>query len=295
MTSSEDIWSRWLRDRRYGDSVQHMNAIMERLCCVRNQVLENANLSDGETLLDVGCGEGLIAFGALEQVPTSRVIFSDISQNLLDHAQQSAAEMGLLERCTFVSASAENLAQIGDQTVDVVTTRSVLIYVCNKEQAFNEFYRVLKPGGRISLFEPINRFCRSEPSQLFRGFDVSAIVPIADKVKAAYTELQPFDSDPMFDFCEQDLVNFADRAGFSQISMAVQFNIRPRTKQEQIEWDAFLHCPPNPKVPSLFEVIKEKLTSSEIEWLLAHMRPQVERHRGKERSAVAYVQARKEG
>ena len=42
--------------------------------------------------------------------------------------------------------------------MDIVTTRSVLIYVEDKRRAFEEFFRVLKPGGRISLFEPINRF-----------------------------------------------------------------------------------------------------------------------------------------
>jgi arsenite methyltransferase len=39
-----------------------------------------------------------------------------------------------------------------------LTTRSVLIYVADKAGAFREFHRVLRPGGRISLFEPINRY-----------------------------------------------------------------------------------------------------------------------------------------
>ena len=45
---------------------------------------------------------------------------------------------------------------MADGSVDVVTTRSVLIYVKDKAAALREFYRVLKPGGRVSLFEPIN-------------------------------------------------------------------------------------------------------------------------------------------
>lgn len=44
----------------------------------REQVLDRAALAEGETLLDVGCGEGMIGLGALE-----RVIFSDISDDLL--------------------------------------------------------------------------------------------------------------------------------------------------------------------------------------------------------------------
>jgi SAM-dependent methyltransferase len=39
-----------------------------------------------------------------------------------------------------------------------VTTRSVLIYVQHKDAAFREFHRVLRPGGRVSIFEPINNY-----------------------------------------------------------------------------------------------------------------------------------------
>ena len=50
---------------------------------VRDRVLRNAALTGGETLLDVGAGDGLIAFGALELIGEGgRVIFSDISQDL---------------------------------------------------------------------------------------------------------------------------------------------------------------------------------------------------------------------
>ena len=41
---------------------------------------------------------------------------------------------------------------------DAVTVRSVLIYVAAKAASFREFARVLRPGGRLSIFEPINRW-----------------------------------------------------------------------------------------------------------------------------------------
>jgi methylase of polypeptide subunit release factors len=60
-----------------------------------------AQLRPGDTLLDVGTGDGLIAFGALERLgPAGRVIFSDISQDLLDHCRTAAAAEGLLDRCS---------------------------------------------------------------------------------------------------------------------------------------------------------------------------------------------------
>jgi arsenite methyltransferase len=58
----------------------------------------------------------------------------------------------------------------------VVTTRSVLIYVKDKRRAaFEELHRVLKPGGRLSIFEPINNFTYPEPPHLFGGSDVTPV------------------------------------------------------------------------------------------------------------------------
>ena len=129
---------------------------MGELAARRDKVLDFAQLAEGD-VLDVGCGEGLIGFGALAR-GAGYVIFSDISEDLLAACREAAADLGVVDRCRFVRASADDLAAVGDASVDVVTTRSVLIYVADKQLAFGEFARVLRPGGRISLFEPINRF-----------------------------------------------------------------------------------------------------------------------------------------
>ena len=145
---------------------------------VRDRVLDHAHLREGETVLDVGSGDGLIAFGALERVgPSGTVIFSDISQDLLDHAHTLAEQMGVLDRCRFLRATADDLAAIADSSVDVVTARSVLIYVTDKPRAFAEFFCVLRSGGRISLFEPINRFLRRRTCIMGCGSDPGVARP----------------------------------------------------------------------------------------------------------------------
>jgi ubiquinone/menaquinone biosynthesis C-methylase UbiE len=137
--SQGDIWSQWLLHRRFGGDPRQLQRALEFLSPIRDKVLTHAKLGEGEVLLDVGCGDGLIAFGALERVKTCSVIFSDISQDLLDHVQAIARETHLLPRCRFLRASAEDLSALPDATVDVVTTRSVLIDVAAKRQAFAEF------------------------------------------------------------------------------------------------------------------------------------------------------------
>jgi len=166
-----DLWSEWLLGRRFGGNADLLKATLEFLYPIREKILLNADLSDDQTLLDVGCGDGLIGFGALEKSKATRVLFTDISQDLLDHAQVIASKMSFLDRCAFLRTAAEDLSPIAGESVDVVTTRSALIYVSAKQQAFREFYRVLKANGRISLFEPINIF--GYPTTLTIGGDLT--------------------------------------------------------------------------------------------------------------------------
>ena len=287
--SHKDMWSQWLLHRRFGGEKSAMQeALTKFLYPIRDKVLSHANLGEGETLLDVGCGDGLIAFGALEKVDASRVIFSDISQDLLDHAQALARQMNLLERCQFLNASADDLATITDATMDVVTTRSVLIYVSAKRQAFNEFHRVLKPGGRLSIFEPINRFAFPEPVGRFLGYDVKPIIEIAEKLEALYQSIQPTDTDPMTDFDERDLVRLAEQAGFKEVHLELQIAIKP---SEGGDWEKLINVAANPKIPTLAEAIHQVLTRAERETFINYLRPLVEARQGVRRSAVVYLWA----
>ena len=94
------------------------------------------------------------------------MIFSDVSPDLLDLCRAAAAADGLPCSGAASSRPRRPLTGVADSSVDVVTTRSVLIYVKDKAAALREFYRVLKPGGRISLFEPVNRLmARQQPGR----------------------------------------------------------------------------------------------------------------------------------
>src|SRR5215207_6819684 len=115
-----DRWAEWLLQRRHGGDPEEVRRTIDRIEKVRDRVLGNADVSAGETVLDVGTGDGLIAFGALERVgETGRVVFSDVSQDLLDHARELAVRLDVLNRCRFAHAPAEDLAPIPDASVDV--------------------------------------------------------------------------------------------------------------------------------------------------------------------------------
>jgi arsenite methyltransferase len=253
---------------------------------VRDKVLDRAGLAQGERLLDVGCGEGMIGFGALER-GAGHVVFSDISDDLLDFCRRAAEELGLTERCSFVKAGAADLAGVEDESMDVVTTRSVLIYVPEKAQAFREFFRVLRPGGRFSCFEPINRFGSDERRQGFWGYPADGLSDLAERVEQVFSEIQP-PTDPMLDFDERDLITQAEAAGFFPIELELQAEIRPMEPQP---WEAFLNRSGNPKIPTIGEAMDQALTAEERERFSAHLRTLVEEGKGVWRMAHAYLRA----
>lgn len=281
-----DQWAEWLLKRRFGtDEDGAPPDWLVNLNEVRDRVLDNAGLTGGETVLDVGAGDGLIAFGALDR-GAGEVIFSDISDHLLEHSRRLASQLGVLDRSRFVHASADDLSAFDDASVDIVTTRSVLIYVERKRDAFAEFFRVLRPAGRLSVFEPINRFgsCfRVEES--FWGYPLDGMTDIRNKVNAVYEAIQP-DSDPMLDFDERDLVVLAEQAGFFPVRLTLEIEVKPL---EPRRWDQFLNTAGNPKIPTLAEAMETALDGEERARLIGHLRPLVEAGRGEGRWATAYL------
>src|SRR6266498_4607067 len=126
---SQDRWARWVLRLRDSGDVEVRTRGASLLAAYRDGVLDRAAVREGDVLLDVGTGDGLVGFGALDRVgPDGRVIFSDVSADLLAECRRRAAREGLLDRCRFVQTGADELRAIPDGSIDVVTTRSVLIY-----------------------------------------------------------------------------------------------------------------------------------------------------------------------
>ena len=291
MAQEADRWHRWLMDVRFGgDPAAREHVLAQLLYPVRDTVLDKAELQPGDTVLDVGTGDGLIGFGALERLgPTGHVVFSDISQDLLDHCRAAATAEGLGDRCRFVLAAADSLADIADASVDVVTTRSVLIYVKDKAQALRAFHRVLRPGGRISVFEPINVLMH-DPDR-FLGYDIAPVRPLAAKLRAFYESIQPPGADPMLDFDDRDLVRHAERAGFASVHLELRVTVE--NSKRPVPWTRALRMSGNPLEPPLGEVLDRVLSPQQIAEFTAHVKPLVESGAGRERQAHAYLAAAK--
>jgi len=262
-----DKWASWLLTRRDGGNAEVRRKHAPSLAAFRDGVLDRASIGAGDIVLDLGAGSGLIGLGALDLVgDTGQVIFSDISAALLDECRRRT---GGDERCSFVEMSADDLGPIADASVDVVTTRSVLMYLPDKRAAFTEIARVLRPGGRLSIFEPVNSFLAGRHTDRLLGLDVSPLADLAAKVLTAY------DGESLIvDFDERDLLAWTERAGFTSIEMDYRAQVDVPMDAAPGEWETLKHTAPNPLVPTYAEAMAATLTAAERDRLEEYVRAQ---------------------
>ena len=113
----------------------------------RKWAVRRAGLRPGMRLLDVATGTGLLARGAASIVGKSgRVIGVDPSRGMLQEAQKA------LPSSPLVQGRAEALP-FRDASFDMLTMCFALRHVADLDVAFREYWRVLKPGGRLLLPE----------------------------------------------------------------------------------------------------------------------------------------------
>jgi phosphoethanolamine N-methyltransferase len=102
-------------------------------------------------VVDVGCGLGGPACVLAEQFG-ARVLGIDLERPLIERARKRAAQRGLGERVRFEVVEPGPLP-CEDGSVDLVISAGAFTQTADKRTAFRECYRVLKPGGAISLYD----------------------------------------------------------------------------------------------------------------------------------------------
>jgi len=108
----------------------------------------------GETILDFGCGAGIdTLFAAKMTGDTGRVIGIDIVPEMLDRAIKNRDALGLTN-VEFKVSQTETLKFPGEY-FDTIISNSVINLVPEKEITLKEFYRCLKPGGKLLLVDQL--------------------------------------------------------------------------------------------------------------------------------------------
>jgi SAM-dependent methyltransferase len=298
-TGQADQWSEWLLHTRHADDLGYETVVKEVVGRFADRVLDDARLYPGMTLLDVGAGDGLLTFRAIERMGKNvSVVLTDISAPLLRHAEASAARRGVRDQCTFMRCSAEKLTDIADSTIDAVVARASIAYVPDKKAAFGEFHRVLRPGGRISIAEPIMQDEAFAARALRRRLDAPGtqlrdrfLVLLHRWKSAQYPDTEEeYLRWPLVNFSERDLVSLARGAGFSEVHMQLHIDVVPSLITS---WEIFLGSSPHPLAPSLRTILAERFSAEERQLFESMVRPTVESGKNMTVERVAYLNSSK--
>ncbi|MBU7583830.1 MAG: methyltransferase domain-containing protein [Nostoc sp. TH1S01] len=135
-----DLYSR--RSLTYDQSDWHLQ--------IAHRLVEYAQLTPGQRVLDIATGTAMVAIKASEVVGAGgEVVGIDISPGMLDQARRKVEELGLTN-VKFQLADAEAL-QFAVNSFDCIFCSSALIWMEDISGALRHWYQFLKPGGLLGF------------------------------------------------------------------------------------------------------------------------------------------------
>lgn len=267
MVGSDDIWSEWLRHRRFGGDANYQRVVFDQLKKLASKIVERAQINESATVLDIGSGDGLVGLIALTKLGSEgKMIFSDISEAALAIPLEIFNEKNIHDsRVEFLVSGIENLSLLPNGSVDRVLMRAVLLYVEDKQQAFNEIFRVLRNNGIAVISEPINQRHSEFGIGFFRGYRLNKepLLSVQYSLERVADHLKFQNPKTFYDFNEHDLVHNCINAGFEEINL--DYSLMRSSQSKHVSWEAFMNVASNPHAPTLRESLTKVLTAEEFD------------------------------
>ena len=116
-------------------------------------MLEPADIAEGQTVADFGCGPGYLACELARRVgPGGHVHALDVNAEMIARTAARAAGVGLADRLTTHHLKSAEVP-LADAELDRLIAKNVMVYVDDPLASFREFARVVKPGGKVHAID----------------------------------------------------------------------------------------------------------------------------------------------
>lgn len=279
-------WSKWLLKTRFNYMTEEQKQqTLKWLLSVRDTVLYNANLKKSDTIIDLGTGTGLLGFGALDFIDNSgKVFFLDKFEDCLNACREFAKKNKITKPHDFILSDCNNI-KLPANSIDKALMRSVLVHILDKKQVFLEIYKILKPGGIYSAFEPIIK----SNTRCWELVPKDALSDYND-FKQAEDECLNSNTDPLTNFDETTLSQDLDSAGFSNGIIDKQivesnYIIKPNMVK------SWLCTPPSPGTKTMKEKFLTYFDEPKVDNYISELQQALENKTVSIKSNVVYIKA----
>jgi len=187
---------------------------------------------EGETILDVGCGNGYLLYQFRNSF--ARLIGLELSSKRLAQAQRNLADFNFVP----FQGSAEQMQQIDTASVDRIVSADTIEHISDVYAALKEMHRVLKPDGVLVINTPNIAFIKKRVLLCFGRF------PATSQPNEGIGDSPLFDGGHLHYFTFRSLGNLLERSGF-QLQKRIGFgpypilqNLYPPLLSGGVQWMA---------------------------------------------------------
>lgn len=178
----------------------------------RKEVVKQLQLPPSGILLDIGSGNGQIIWEAARQYPDCQFVAADLTQAMMVIGQQKTLRLN-----TNWSTADSAYLPFPEGTFDGVISGFLIRNLEDIYQGLKDQYRVLKPGGRISILDT------TKPPQHFLAplirFYMTRIIPLIGKLITGYREAYTYLGDSTSDFLPAgELASYLAAVGFKKVA-----------------------------------------------------------------------------